>query len=67
MVDRKQIQRKLGTTSNLLHDIKQEKNSLLPYENLVTKNLEETWYDFGDEEFMEKTIIIETFVLPSMK
>lgn len=42
-------------------------NTYLSYINLVTKILEETWYNFGDEEFKEETTTIESIVLPSIK
>lgn len=44
-----------------------KEEAFLPYGNLVTKILEETGYNFGDEEFKGETTIIGNFVLPSMK
>lgn len=43
------------------------KGTYLPYGNMVTKILEETWYNFEEErEFKEGTTVIGTFILPSM-
>lgn len=39
----------------------------LPYGNLITKIQEDTWYNFGDEEFKEKTTKIGKSILSSMK
>lgn len=44
-----------------------EKDTHLPFGNLVIEIMEETWYDFEDEELKEETTIIGTYVLPSMK
>lgn len=44
-----------------------EKGSHLPYRNLVIKILEETWFNFEYEEFMEETTMIGISVLSSMQ
>lgn len=62
MDNRKQDQGKLGELSDLMHDMEQEKEVCLLYGNLITKILEHTRFNFGEEEFIKnKTKIGQSF------
>lgn len=57
----------MAKISNRVHDGNRKEVVCLPYGNLITKIMEDTRYNFGDEEFKEEKTKIGKSIPPSMK
>lgn len=59
----------MGKPSNRVNDGRKERKKeeeCLPYGNMITKILAETWFNFGDEKYKEYTTKTGNSVLPLM-